>query len=348
MLPTLSSAGFEARRHSTLRVAVCDTDFLMNEAEAAANPLTSLRAGFSGINVRAYAAQHVFDELYGDDGHGHPTKWHKLSEQALAAGNPTPAASFGEAFEDRFLPKLTFVRMGDLFADHPLVDGVRTVRNGRGVSGVPTAQLAVLLSRLRPVTYSHDEHLYKPGVAPRPRNLPSVRGAEHQIAPGEHLQLGAMGLTTGSVIGVDYVARRIGAWLGSPVWLSRVIAVGLGTWALWTPERRAAVGRVLGPMVEAFFVQLERVSDALAQLDAAASDVEPLDAIECRIAEVLVRRGHERPMLAGEIQSELTVCDPTFVDVPTIDELRAVLTVNACFEEGPRWRYGLGHRYGRD
>lgn len=347
MLPTLVSAGFEARRHGTLRVAVYDTDFLMNEAEAAANPLTSLLAGFSGINVRAYAAQHVFDELYGDDGHGHPTKWQKLSEQSLAAGKPIPAASFGDAFEHRFLPKLTFVQMGDLFADHPLVDGVRTVRNGRGVSDIPTAQLAVLLSRLRPVTYSHDEHLYKPGVAPRPRHLPAVRGAEHQIAQGEHLQLGAMGLTAGSIAGVDYLARHVGMLLGSPVWLSRLIAVGLGTCAIWTPERRAAVGRVLGPMVEAFFLELEKVSTALVKLDAAAADVEPLDVIECRIAEVLVRRAHEGPMLAKEIQSELTTCDPSFVDVPTIEELRDVLTASPCFEQGPRWRYGLGHRYGR-
>lgn len=148
MLPTLASAGFEARRHGTLRVAVCDTDFLMNLTEAATNPVTSLLAGFSGINQRAYAAQHVLDELYRDDGYGHPTKFHKLSEQAHEAGNRLPASAFREAFEDRLLPKLTFVYMGDLFADHPLVDRVRNTHNGRGASDVPSAQLAVLLSRL--------------------------------------------------------------------------------------------------------------------------------------------------------------------------------------------------------
>lgn len=348
MLPTLASVGFEARRHGTLRVAVCDTDFLMNQTRDAASPLTSLLAGFTGINVRTYAAQHVFDELYGDDGHGHPTKWDKLSEQARDAADPIPAGGFRGAFEDKYLPKLTFVYMGDLFAEHPLVDGVRTVRSGRGASDVPTAQLAVLLSRLRPVTYSHDQHLFKPGVAPRPKQLIAVHGAENQIAQGEHLQLAAMGLTAGSVAGVDFVARTIGHGLGSPVWLSRLIAVGLGTWVLWSSDRRAAIARVLSPAVEAFFTQLEHVSKALVLLDSAAAAVEPLDTIECRIAEVLVRHAHEGALLAKEIQAGLTICDAAFTDVPTIDELRAVLNAKACFEELPRWRYNLGHRYVRE
>lgn len=347
ILPTLTTAGFEARRHGTLRVAVCDTDFLMNEVAAAADPLTSILAGFSGINVRAYAAQHVFDELYGDDGHGHPTKWHKLSEQAQDADAPLRASAFRDAFEERFLPKLTFVNLGNLFADHPLVDGVRSVRNGRGASDVPTAQLAVLLSRLRPVTYSHDEHLYKPGVAPRPRHLPAIRGAEQQVAQGEYLQLGAVGLTAGSVASVDYVGRAVGHLLGSPVWLTRLVTAGLGAWALWSPARRAGLARMLSPAADAFFNQLKHVSEALALLDSASAAVPPLDTIECRIAEVLVRHANEAPLLAKEIQDGLITCDPALRQVPTIHGLRAVINESACFEESPRWRYGLGHRYVR-
>jgi len=53
-------------------------------------------------------------------------------------------------------------------------------------------------------------------------------------------------------------------------------------------------------------------------------------------------------MLAKEIQSELTVCDPTFVGVQTIEELRAILRSTPCFEEGPRYRYELGHCYRGD
>jgi hypothetical protein len=345
LLPSLASAGFDSRRHGTLRVAVCDTDFLMNEVKTAAHPSTSLLAGFTGINVRAYAAQHVFDELYGDDGHGHPTKWHKLSEQAGRAGAPMPATTFREVFESRFLPDLSFVRMGDLFTDHPLVAAVRTVRSGRGTSDAPTAQLGVLLSRLRPVAYSHDEHLYKPGVAPRPRYLPAVRSAEHQVTRGEHFQVGAVGLASGSIVGVDYLAHAIGSRLGAPVWLSRTVMIGLVTGALLNAKRRAAVGRMLVPIGEAFIEHLERTLQGLAALDAASVAVEPLDRVECRLAEALIRRAHNEPLLAKEIQEELRQCDPHFSDVPTLDELRGVLNDAPCFEEGPRWRYRLGHRY---
>lgn len=99
-----------------------------------------------------------------------------------------PANSFRPAFETKFMPSITFVDMGELFADHPLAVKVRMVRNGKGASDVPTAQLAVLLSRLRPVTYSHDAHLNKSGVAPRPANLLTAHGAEHRVEQGEHIQ----------------------------------------------------------------------------------------------------------------------------------------------------------------
>ena len=237
---------------------------------------------------------------------------------------------------------------GDYHTYDVSADGQRILVMQRVLANdVPTAQLAVLLSRLRPVAYSHDEHLYKPGVAPRPRRLPAVHRAEHQVAQGEHLQLGAIGLATGSVTGVDYVARAVGHWLGSPVWLTRVVTLGLGAWALWSPARRARLAEVLGPLAEAFFMQLESAHAALALLDAAAAAVEPVDTIECRIAEVLVRHSHDGPLLAKEIQYGLSSCDPALRHVPTIDELRAVLNESPCFEERPRWRYNLGHGYVR-
>jgi hypothetical protein len=162
-----------------------------------------LLTGFSGINLQQYASQHVFTELYGDDGHGHPTKWHKLSEQAGADDTPQSPETFRNAFESKFLPEISFVEMGALFADHPLATAVRAIRNGKGRSDVPTAQLAVLLSRLGPVAYCHDEHLYKSGVAPRPRHLLTVRGAEDRVAQGEHVQVGAFGLSAGALAGID-------------------------------------------------------------------------------------------------------------------------------------------------
>ena len=344
LLPVLASAGFGQRRHGGLRVALWDTDFLLNQVRDSLTPSGSLLTGFSGIQLRQYASQHVYTELYRNDSYGHPTKWHKLSEQAVANGAPVPPQTFQEAFQERFLVDITFVEMGDLFTDHPLAVAVRAIRNGKGASDGPTAQLAVLLSRLRPVTYSHDKHLYESGVAPEPSTLPGVRQAEHKVAQGEHIQVGAAGIGFGTVAGIDYLARSVSTYLGVPTWLTRLVTAGVGAWALWNPDRRAAVGRVLGPIGDFVLEHVERAQEGLRHLDEHAVDVEPSDAIQARIAEVSVLRATSRPLLAREIQEGLSSCDPRY-EVPSASELRAVLDAAPCFEEGPRWRYSLGHRH---
>ena len=332
-------------RFGTMRASLLDTDYILNQVGDAVGGDVTTRLGIPGIYVRSYAAQHVYDELYRDDGHGHPTKWHKLSDQARQAGNPVRPSVFSDKFESRLLPHLTFVRMGGLFADHPLVQRVASARGGRGASDAPTAQLAVLLSRLRPVAYSHDEHLYKPGVAPRPWVFPAVCEAEARVAQGEHLYAGATGLTVGSVAGLDYLARRVGALVGAPIWGTRLLALAAGTWAMTSPDKRRAVGRVMGAMLVTLAEHHQGMVNGLEQLDRAVVNVDPSDSLESRIAEVLVRQADGGPLLARDIQEHLIVCDRTFVDVPTMTELRSVLDLSPCFEEGPRWRYGVGNRY---
>jgi hypothetical protein len=345
MRPPVALSGFESRRHGNLRVALWDTDFLLNQVRSSLHPSTSVQAGFLGLRLQQYASQHVFTELYGDDGHDHPTKWHKLSEQAMAAEAPPPQEAFRDAFESDFLPKITFVEMGDLFAGHPLAVGVRSVRNGKGASDVPTAQLAVLLSRLSPVAYSHDEHLYKSGVAPRPRHLSSVESAERQVAQAEHVQVGVAGVGAGAIVGIDYVARTVGGTLGSPPWLSRLLCLGAVAVMLRGPKRRQALGRVGVPLGRLLFEQIERSHEGLRFLDEHAVTVEASDTVEARVAEALTVSVRSSPLLAHEVQDALRTCDPTLVDVPTVRELRTVLSTTPCFEERPRWRYTLGHRY---
>ncbi len=348
LLPLLASAGFEYRRHGNLRVALWDTDFLLNQVRDSLKTPKPLLTGFSGVQLRQYASQHVFAELYRDDGHGHPSKWHKLAEQAAAQGSPTAPAVFRDRFETKFMPDITFVEMGDLFADHPLAVAVGAARNGKGASDVPTAQLAVLLSRLRPVAYSHDEHLYKFGVAPRPETLPSVHGAEHQVSTGEHIQVGAFGLGAASVAGVDYLARTIGNCFGLQTWLTRALTIGAGAVLLSSPHRRHAIGKRLTPVVEFVFEQIARAQDGLRLLDTHAVNVDPSESIEARIAEMLVARAQSGPLLAREIQDQLRSCDPSLLNVPSTGELRAVLHATPCFEEDPRRRYSLGHRCARE
>lgn len=301
--------------------------------------------GFSGIQLHQYASEHVMTELYRDAGYGQPTKWHKLSAQATAGGAPVSADSFRDIFESKFMPSITFVDMGELFADHPLAAKVRMVRNGKGASDVPTAQLAVLLSRLRPVAYSHDEHLYKSGVAPRPASLLTAHGAEHRVEQGEHIQVGAFGLAAGTLAGLDYLARAIGAWVGAPTWLTRVLTIAAGALAMSSQERRHAVGRKVLPVLEFVLDQIAAAQAGLRLLDSHAVNVESSTSIESRIAEALVIRAASGPILVREIQQELRAQVPALVDVPSVDELRSVLRSRPCFEEHQRWRYTLGHRY---
>jgi hypothetical protein len=152
------------------RVALLDTDYILNRVAAAPARFQMLDS-FPGLRLRAVASKHVLDELYSPDNHGYRHKWDKLAEQAAERGAPVAPGVFRDTFESRYLERITFVEAGGLFANDPYVEHVRRRRNGRGASDAPTAQVAVLLSRLQPIVYSHDEHLWKPGLAPRPRAI---------------------------------------------------------------------------------------------------------------------------------------------------------------------------------
>lgn len=327
------------------RVAICDTDYLMNQVRNAVN--TPGAVPFPGVHQRVYASQHVFDELYGDDGHGHPTKWHKLSDQARDAQTPVAADVFQVMFERSFLPGITFVDMGGLFAEHPLAQKVQAVRNGKGASDVPTAQLAILLSRMRPVTYSHDQHLYKPGVAPRPRNFSDVCAAEGHVSRGEHLAVGVGHAVFGTLKAADFLVQQVGTLISAPVWLGRAAMIGVGALAFTSTQRRSRAAQVVSPILEALTGHLEGINTGLTVLDGAAIQVEPETALEARIAQVLVKESANGPLLAGEILEHLAGDDQSAFALPSMDELRSVLVRTPCFEEGPRWRYGLGHQYRR-
>lgn len=144
---------------------------------------------------------------------------------------------------------------------------------------------------------------------------------------------------------MDYLARAIGAWVGAPTWLTRVLTIGAGALALSSQERRHAVGGKVLPVLEFVLEQIAAAQDGLRLLDTHAVNAESSTSIESRIAEVLVIRAASGPLLVREIQEELRAQDPALVDVPSVDELRSVLWSTPRFEEHQRWRYTLGHRY---
>jgi hypothetical protein len=107
-------------------------------------------------------------------------------------------------------------------------------------------------------------------------------------------------------------------------------------------ERRRWIGRWAGPVADYVGQECEKAMDALSVLSEVACPIPPDGRVEPRIAEVLVRRAEHGSMLARDIQDGMA---PAIGEAPTVAELRAALTSNPCFVEGPRWRYRLGRRY---
>jgi hypothetical protein len=308
------------------RAAIYDTDFLLNRTTLIVRSGSS-----SGTLTPGFASQHVFDELYGPDAYGRRHKWDKLSEQAAAAGNETPAEVFQSAFEEFLLPHLTFVDMGDLFADHPLADRVRKTHNGRGASDVPTAQLAVLLSRVGVVVYSHDIHLRRTGLAPLAERLSEVTSAEEELAHDDRLRVGFGILTIGGVRAVGRVVQAVSTAARISPWIVRGLLAGAAVAALMSPRLRERALERLDPVIESIGEYAERVGVSRATIEAVVVEQETEHAIETRIAEAFVRYVDRSPMLAGELL--------------TAQALREVLNASSCFVEASRWRYSLGQAY---
>ena len=177
---------------SARRVAILDTNYLMNKVKAR---VRSGRVGLAGT-----PAEHADSPLRCDprapgaltrpttqDG---ATSGDKLAQQSEADGWPTAAETFQQTFEREFLPRVRFVDVGELFADEQLPVKIRTRGHGQGAPEAPTAQLAVLPSRTRRLVYAHDHDLYKPGVAPRPKQLAAV-GSVHGAVEQGHAIVGA-------------------------------------------------------------------------------------------------------------------------------------------------------------
>lgn len=324
------------------RVGVFDTDYLMNEVAARVLG-QGPRLPFSSLFRHAFIPRHVLDELYRPDSYGHRHKWDKLSSQAADLHRLViPPAAFQNVFEASYLPYLRVVDMGDLYTDEPEVGRVRLSGGGRGASDVPTAQLAVLLSRLHPIVFAHDKHLRRPRVAPRTELLRAARGAEGVVQLGEGT---VMSLTAGLGGGgylLDQAVTRFGAAFGVGPWWSRVMLGALGAWLLADRERRAWIGQHAAPVLDFVGSQLENAGEALNILAAAAAPIAPRGDLPARMAEVFVRVLARRgPVLARDVQDALVLHED---DSELLSEIRMALQSQPCFVEGPRHHYSLGRR----
>jgi hypothetical protein len=328
------------------QVILLDTTNIMNRVAARVVRLVrEPRSTSIELPTRVYASDHVMSELYrGDDWGSSSSKWDKLSQQTAAEGRRVPASRFADMFEREYLPRIVFVDMGQLFEDHRLVESVRRRRGGRGASDAPTAQLAVLLSRMNPVVFSEDSDLSKPKVAPPIAALPAVASATSAVA--EHAQLTAAGalIGVGAVAGIDRGLRGFAHVLGLSPWIGRgILALG-GAWMFASTDRRNAIGRAIAPAVETLAHHSEAARRADAVLAAARVDVVPHDGLEACIAEALVRASHIGDLLASTVMAGIERPSGR-TKAQMMAEVRATLKNAPCFEETTRGRFALGHTY---
>jgi hypothetical protein len=108
------------------RVAILDSDYILNQiAEMVDNPTTGfMRMGPPFTRARAFASAHVLRELYQSDKLGYRNKWEKLADQAAQRGLHTKPADYHETFREAFMPHVTFVDVGDMFADAEVTKAV--------------------------------------------------------------------------------------------------------------------------------------------------------------------------------------------------------------------------------
>lgn len=328
----------------TTRTVILDTDYLLNQVKEGVRNGGSLflRGGQPLGNVRAFASSHVLDELYQRDQLGHRHKWDKLSQQSTVEGWPRAPEAFRTFFVRHFLSAITFVDVTGMFEDELVVQNVRAI----DPKDARTAQLAVLLSRMRPIVYTHDRSLWKPGLAPQPMQFQAVLAAGHDLESGETAVRGVTYVGAAIVWGVDGVTNRTATLFKVPRWVPYLALAGAATWYLIGKERRDKVFEALKPVGDFLTLEMKLASHSIEVLTAAVANVPEDDHLECRVAEVLARCGDDERLLAREIQDRASKHSPSLA-VPTIPEIRAVLS-NPSFVQGPRYRYRLGRTYSAD
>jgi hypothetical protein len=324
------------------RTAILDTDYILNQvARLVEDPVGALALlGPAFGRERTFASSHVLTELCQADKLGYQNKWEKLAAQAHERGIARSPRDYQDMFESTARPLITFVDVTGMFQDDAATKAVRATDR----KDAATAQLALLLSRTRPLVYSHDHSLWRPGLAPQPASFQAVIAAGWQADSGETTLKGAAYVGFGAIWAVDGAARSVAGVLKIPDWLTRVTLIGGVVLLLVGKERRDKILNFLAPAGRFVLSGLEQASTAMALLADSAAQVQPDDRLECRVAEVLSRHPSDTALLAREVHEDLPY---QLQSAPghSVGDVRAVLRTYPCFVEGPRHRFRLGVSY---
>jgi hypothetical protein len=138
---------------------------------------------------------------------------------------------------------------------------------------------------------------------------------------------------------IKYVGRRTRI----PPWLLGGIVIGGGALLLKDSERRKAIGKLVGPFVDAYNKELSQATlqeqRGLAGLREVILPAPTVPNQKQQVAIVLARQ--QQPLLAGEIQERMLQHFSAEL-VPTVAEVRAVLKDGPEFVqfERHRWQFG--------
>jgi hypothetical protein len=342
-IPPASGIQWSSRSISfgSTRTAILDTDYLLNQVKEGVRRGGSLFlvGGPPLGKVRAFASSHVLQELYQSDNLGNRHKWDKLAKQSEVEGWPRTCKSFQSFFESQFLSHITFVDVSGMFEDDPSVEFVRNI----DPKDAPTAQLAILLSRLLPIVYAHDKSLWRPGLAPHPMHFQAVLAAGRDLESSESATKGISYVGAGIAWGVNGATNKAAALLKVPRWVPYLVLAGGLLWYFIGEERRDKAVKIIKPVGDFLVEQAKLASDSIEILTRAVANVPADERLECRIAELLAELVDDEHLLAKDIQERFSERWPS-ISTPTIPTIRAVL-VNPCFVEGPRYRFTLGQNY---
>lgn len=316
---------------------ILDTTQVLNELK------TLVRHGMlaSGVitpaNLRRaplLASRHVYDEVYQADGYGHANKFEKLAEQSRAEGWPTDAADFERAFETRMLPLIRFVDTGDLFDGHEVVLSVGNR------SDVPTARLALLLSLERPVVFSMDSHLRRPGLAStKPdvvlRGFAAMETTELSVYATGYFSVSAAKRVNRAVNQISETVgiRPIFAWCGVAL-LSALFLY----WVSQKPERRAVAAKVIQPVAGLYVTVIRGGQQAEAVLASRSVPMPESPTLAQRIAGLLLdpRRRHDVQSLHHALAANDPSAGPTEAQIE--ETLRTIPSFTPS--EGDGWQLG--------
>jgi hypothetical protein len=310
------------------RFVILDTSHLVDDlkeyVKSGATPARPSLIAHSFGGTLYFAPDHVLEEMYRDDGFGNRDKFHKLAAQSVLAGWDTPPDRFREVFETRFLPAIRFVAVDGMYEDHALALSIPHDAD------VPTGQLAVLLSPLRPALYATDRHLKKPGLAPRELQPVIVASATIEMTDGTSFAAGVV--TVGVGAGLNEAVKSLADLLSIPPWVIWTACGGVLGWYLLDAERRDRLKEATAPAWKMIAEHLEDAAKARSVVETVGVEApDELDDVQ-QVASLLARRSTAQTIddLAARWPPERALCD-----------IEQVLCENPCFVEADDgWQLG--------